>query len=190
MEMLLNDDTDKQRDVPGWERVAAAGVGVLFAYGSVAQAGQDGFKGLAKGLVPHLATCLALGILGVTNPWIFIPALFASGSITAFFQNSKLEEKLKDEFTRKIVDSLNSDASRIASDAVSGLSKTLLKMTSEIDRGMDAEIKSIRDDVEKILAIKKEGEAKSKERDEILLRAESNAEKLVDELDDLIYPLK
>lgn len=190
MEMLLNDDTDKQRDVPGWERVAAAGVGVLFAYGSVAQAGQDGFKGLAKGLVPHLATCLALGIFGVTNPWIFIPALFASGSITAFFQNSKLEEKLKDEFTRKIVDSLNSDASRIASDAVSGLSKTLLKMTSEIDRGMDAEIKSVRDDVEKILAIKKEGEAKSKERDEMLLRAESDAEKLVDELDDLIYPLK
>ena len=65
-----------------------------------------------------------------------------------------------------------------------------MKMASEIDRGMDAEIKSVRDDVEKILATKKEGEAKSSERDEMLHRAESEAEKLVDELDDLIYPLK
>ena len=133
---------------------------------------------------------LALGLLGLTNPWIFIPALLASGGLTAFFQNSKLEEKLKAEFARKVADSLNSSASRIASDVASGLSKTLLKMASEIDRGMDAEIKSVRDDVEKILAIKKEGDAKSKERDEMLLRAESDAEKLVDELDDLIYPLK
>ena len=190
VEILSNDDTVKQRDVPGWERVAAAGVGVLFAYGAVAQAGQDGFKGLAKGLVPHLGASLVLAVLGVTNPWIFIPVLLTSGSLTAYFQNSKLEEKLKTEFARKVADSLNSNASKIASDAVSGLSKTLLKMASEIDRGMDAEIKSVRDDVEKILAIKKDGEAKSKERDEVLLRAESAAEKLVDELDDLIYPLK
>ena len=191
VDMMSNDALVKRRDVPAWERIAAAGVGVLLvSEGSVIQASQDGFAGLAKSILPQLGTVLALGLLGLTNPWIFIPALFASGGLTAFLQNSKLEEKLKAEFARKVADSLNSSASRIASDVVSGLSKTLLKMASEIDRGMDAEIKSVRDDVEKILAIKKEGEAKSKERDEMLLRAESTAEKLVDELDDLIYPLK
>ena len=191
VDMTSNDDIVKQRDVPAWERIAAAGVGaLLISEGSVVQASQDGFAGLAKSILPQLGTVLALCFLGLTNPWIFIPALFASGGLTAFFQNSKLEEKLKVEFARRVADSLNSNASRIASDAASGLSKTLLKMTTEIDRGMDAEIKSVRDDVEKILATKKEGEAKSRERDEMLHRAESEAEKLVDELDDLIYPLK
>lgn len=191
VDMTSNDDIVKQRDVPAWERIAAAGVGaLLISEGSVVQASQDGFAGLAKSILPQLGTVLALCFLGLTNPWIFIPALFASGGLTAFFQNSKLEEKLKVEFARRVADSLNSNASRIASDAASGLSKTLLKLTTEIDRGMDAEIKSVRDDVEKILATKKEGEAKSRERDEMLHRAESEAEKLVDELDDLIYPLK
>ena len=188
---MSNGEVVRQRDVSAWERVAAAGIGALFLpSGSVIQAGQDGFSGLAKSILPQLGTTIALLVLGITNPWIFIPALLASGGVTAFFQNSKLEEKLKQEFARKVADELNSSSSKVASDASAEISKILAKMTAEIDNGMDAEIKSVREDVEKVLAVKKEGEVRTSERDKMLAQTESDAAKLIDELDDLISPLK
>ena len=191
VDMSSGGEVVKQRDVPAWERVAAAGVGALLvSEGSVLQAGQDGFSGLAKSILPQLGTFVALSIFGITNPWIFVPALIASGGLSTFFQNSKLEEKTKTEFSKKVAESLQSSAADIASNARTEISKTLANMTAEIDRGMDAEIRSVREDVEKVLAVKKEGEAKTKEREGMLAEMERAAGRLVDDLDDLIYPLK
>ena len=184
---LSADDVNKdQRDVPAWERIVAAGVGgLLFSTGSVIQAGQDGFKGLLKSILPQLGVGIAMLILGVTNPWIMLPVLLGTGGISAFFSNSKLEEKLREKLGDQVKESLFTSADDNADAAVEEIAKTLDGIIEQVDSGMKHEIESIQDNVQKILQVKNEGEASAQAKEASLTAQQQKAEALIDSIEEL-----
>ena len=185
-----HDVCEDQRDVPVWERVAAAGVGALtVSYGSMIQGGQDGFKGLLKSILPQVGVALGMIVLGVTNPWIFIPALIATGGISAYFSNSKLEKIVREKLGEKVKNSILDSVEENAETAIEKLSKALDEIAEQVDSGMQKEITSIQQSVDKVLKIKQEGENKAKQRETVLLEQRKNAAVLIDKLEDLLEQL-
>lgn len=185
-----HDVCEDQRDVPVWERVAAAGVGALtVSYGSVIQGGQDGFKGLLKSILPQVGVALGMIVLGVTNPWIFIPALIATGGISAYFSNSKLEKIVREKLGEKVKNSILDSVEENAETAIEKLGKALDEIAEQVDSGMQKEITSIQQSVDKVLKIKQEGENKAKQRETVLLEQRKNAAVLIDKLEDLLEQL-
>ena len=185
-----HDVCEDQRDVPVWERVAAAGVGALtVSYGSVIQGGQDGFKGLLKSILPQVGVALGMIVLGVTNPWIFIPALIATGGISAYFSNSKLEKIVREKLGEKVKNSILDSVEENAETAIEKLSNALDEIAEQVDSGMQKEITSIQQSVDKVLKIKQEGENKTKQRETVLLEQRKNAAVLIDKLEDLLEQL-
>ena len=182
-----NGVNDDQRDVPAWERIVAAGVGFAFvSTGSIIQAGQDGFKGLLKSIIPQLVVGVGMLLIGITNPWVLIPALFATGGISAFLSNSKLEDKLKEKLGATVKDSLLNASDEKAEKAMDKIAESLDAIVEQADSGMKREIDSIKENVDKILQVKKEGEEKAKAREQNLLTQQKKAEKIVDSIEELI----
>ncbi len=180
----VNDDV---RDVPPWERVVAAGVGfALGPAGSFIQASQEGFKGLLKSIIPQLAVIAGMAIIGVTNPWIIIPVLLTTGGLSAILNNSKVEWNLKEKLGEQIKESLLKTADEKAENAVEKIAETLNAVISQADEGMKREIDAINENVNNILKVKKEGEAKAKAREQILNEQQKKAEKIIDSLEELI----
>ena len=185
-----HDVCEDQRDVPVWERVAAAGVGALtVSYGSVIQGGQDGFKGLLKSILPQVGVALGMIVLGVTNPWIFIPALIATGGISAYFSNSKLEKIIREKLGEKVKNSILDSVEENAETAIEKLSIALDEIAEQVDSGMQKEINGIQQSVDNVLKIKQEGENKAKQRETVLLEQRKNAAALIDKLEDLLEQL-
>jgi GTPase SAR1 family protein len=182
--------TSDQRDVPAWERITAAGAGFLFlSHGSVIQAGQDGFKGLAKSIIPQIGVAFLMGLLGLTNPLIFIPMLFATGGLSAFFSNKKCEEKLRSTLGQKVKEKMLESADSTAEEAVDKIGQALDGILEQFDAGMMGEIGSIKANVEKILQLKKEGEQKVQEHEQLLQMQQKTAEAIVDDLEEFIDEL-
>ena len=180
----LNDD---QRDVPAWERITAAGAGfVLFGFGGTVQAGQDGFKGLAKAALPQVGAIICAGLLGIMNPWILIPMLFTTGGISAWLSNKKLEEKLRKSIGEKVKDNMLELSEASAKDAAVKIGDFLDPFIAEADTEMKNEITSIRENVEKILQKKKENEVKVKDYEVLLTSQQKEAEILFDALDEFV----
>lgn len=185
-----HDVCEDQRDVPVWERVAAAGVGALtVSYGSMIQGGQDGFKGLLKSILPQVGVSLGMIVLGVTNPWIFIPALIATGGLSAYFSNSKLEKIVREKLGEKVKNSILDSVEENAETAIEKLSKVLDELAEQVDSGMQKEITGIQQSVDNVLKIKQEGENKAKQRETVLLEQRKNAAALIDKLEDLLEQL-
>lgn len=147
-----------QREISAWERVFAVGAGLfLVSPGSVMMSSLQGFSGLVKTILPQIGTALVLGVLGLTNPWVFIPVLLATGGIQAAFNNVKLAEVTKKRLAEKVRRKLIEDADATADSSLVKLDQVLGEMRQEIEENMSREIASIRLDVESALRLKDEG---------------------------------
>ena len=179
-----------ERDVSVAERITAASAGFfLGSHGSVIQAGQEGFKGLAESILPQLGVSVLMSCLGLTNPFIFIPMLFATGGITAFFSNKKLEEKLRSTLGQKVKEKMLESADSTAEEAVDKIGQALDTIWEQFNASMTGEIESIKANVEKILRLKKEGEKKVQEHEQLLQSQQKTAETIVDDLDEFMDEL-
>ena len=125
MNIKSEDATKDQRDIPGWERIVAAGAGLLlWSEGSAMMGAVGGFKGLVQSLLPQLGVCLGLLVLGVTSPWIFIPALLGAGSVQAMFTNKSMEKKLRETIIRQIQDNLRKTSEEGAEESAKKIRET------------------------------------------------------------------
>ena len=150
-----------QREVSAWERVFAVGTGLfLVSPGAVMMSSLQGFTGLVKTILPQFGTALVLGILGVTNPWVFIPALLATGGIQAAFSNQKLAETTKKTLAERVRRTLIECADQTAESSLIKLDRALQAMRDEIEDSLRSRISSICQDVESALRIKDEGESR------------------------------
>ena len=177
---------EDQRDVPVWERVAAGGIGVMTFGGSAIQGCQDGFKGLWKSLLPQIGVCIGMALLGITNPWILIPALLATGGVSAYCNNSKLEKIIREKLGEKVKASILSAAEENADNAISKLDCSLAKITEQLDAGMEKEICGIRNSVDNVLKIKQDGENRARGLEAELENRRKTATELINKLEDLL----
>ena len=186
MSIKSEDATKDQRDIPGWERIVAAGAGLLlWSEGSAMMGAIGGFKGLVQSLLPQFGVIFGLLLLGVTNPWIFIPALLGAGGIQAMFSNKSMEKKLKDTIVRQIQDSLRKIAEESAEESAKKIDGKLADLRSGVDKELNNEIQTIRESVESILESKRKGEGDTKAESARLDEQFKTAGTLLDQLDEL-----
>ncbi len=180
------DVTNNQRDVPGWERLIAAGVGwALVAPGSAIMGGLGGFKGLVKSILPQIGVCIGMVVLGVTNPFLLIPALLGTGGIQAMLSNKKMEEKLRAQIVKNIQDNLRKSADDSAEESAKKIEEKLGEFRAAIDTELSKEVQTIRESVEAILASKRKGEATSQAESAKLDDQFKATGNLLDQLDTL-----
>lgn len=179
-----------QREISAWERVFAVGTGLfLVSPGAVMMSSLQGFSGLVKTILPQLGTALVMGVLGVTNPWIFIPVLLATGGIQAAFNNTKLAEVTKKSLAERIRRKLIEDADVTADSSLVKLDQVLAEMRREIEENMSREIADIRLDVESALRLKDEGVERI-EREKTRLKGDlAECRNIADGLDGVIEAL-
>ena len=184
------DATKDQRDIPGWERLVAAGVGWLaISPGSALLGGTGGFNGLVKSILPQLGVAIVLGLLGLTNPLIFIPALLGAGGIQAMFSNKSMEKKLQEQIVQSIQTSLRKSADDSAEESARKIDEKLAELTASIDSGLSKEVQTIRESVESILDSKRKGEAASRAESAALDDQFKAAGGLLDQIDELTEEL-
>lgn len=178
--------TKDQRDIPGWERLVAAGAGwILVAPGSAVMGGIGGFKGLAQSILPQIGVCLGLLVLGVTNPLILIPALLSAGGIQAMFSNKAMEKKLRAQIGQNLQESLRKSADTSAEESAKKIDEKLTELCTSIDGELSKEVQTIKESVEAILASKRKGKAAAEAESAKLNDQFKAAGSLLDQLDDL-----
>lgn len=180
------DTTKDQRDVPGWERLVAAGAGLLlWSEGSAMMGAIGGFKGLLQSLLPQLGVILTLLLLGVTNPWIFLPALLGAGGLQAMFSNKSMEKKLREKIIQQIQENLRKSAEESAEASAKKIDGKLVEIHDGVGAALNNEVQTLRESVESILKSKREGEAETTAETTRLDHQFKTAGLLLDRLDEL-----
>ncbi|MDZ4180669.1 MAG: dynamin family protein [Coriobacteriia bacterium] len=147
------------------ERVlAAAGGFVVGGVGSAFVGGAMGFKEMLKSLGPQIALIVGMIVLGVTNPFILIPALFGGGILQGLLKQDAVTEKSRSEVVEAMAGELREKASEIAETTARSVFEQTEFFVEAIDAGLRKEIQSARDQVEAALASLKKGEAETANR--------------------------
>ena len=102
-----------------------------------------------------------------------------------FFGNASLESKLKEQLGEKVKESLFSSADNNAETAVEQIAKTLDEIVEQADSGMKREIGSLRENIQKILQVKKDGESNAQAKESCLDAQQKKAEGLIDSIEEL-----
>ncbi len=147
-------------DASGAERFFASLGGLLLGnLYSAAHGARFGFKGLAGSILVQAAIFGVLHlILGVTNPWILVPALLGGGLLTGLFQAGSLTTKAKAKIGEVIADEIAKTQAESARGIADKVDQEAARFVAAADQALGAEISQIRDQVEAVLAEKRAGE--------------------------------
>ena len=179
--------TDGQRQVGGWERAAAAGIGwFVLGAGSAVMGANEGFKGLLKSAVPQIGiAALLFGVLGVVNPFILIPALFASGTIQALLGNDKEQKKLCGEVAKKMREGIRDNADKAGADTAAKIEEKLREFKADVGKGLEAEIATVRESLDEVIELKRKGDKSAQKELELLDDSARRGNELADAIDEL-----
>jgi len=130
---------------------------VLMDYGSAAIGGLFGYKEMLKSLIPQLATVGVTYLLVGLNPWILIPAIFASGSLQAFIKVNGINDKVKQQVGKEY--KIQFQASNQPDEVANAVAAKIKEIEDGVDGGLGNEIQSLRTQVKSILAEKQKGQA-------------------------------
>ncbi len=154
------------------ERVLAAIGGFLVAgIHSGAYGARFGFKGLGSVVLTHLAILGILNILGFSIP-VIGTILFSAGFGINWIRAGVLTREAKQEIARRLEAQLQEDAATLAQGIAQGIDEQTAELAHSASEGLDREIRSLREQLEAILADKKAGETKVEEKKKLLVEAE------------------
>jgi GTPase SAR1 family protein len=154
------------------ERVLAAIGGFLVAgIHSGAYGARFGFKGLGSVVLTHLAILGVLNLLGFSIP-VIGTILFSAGLGINWIRAGALTREAKQEIARRLEAQLQEDAATLAQGISQGIDEQTAELAHSASEGLDREIRSLREQLEAILADKKAGEAKVQEKKKLLVEAE------------------
>lgn len=178
---------ESERKVSPIERIfATAGGLVIGGVGSAAVGAVFGYQEMLKSLIPQIGLAIGAILLGLTNPWIFIPLLMGGGLVQGIWKmkstNDKVKQTVASEYVKQLRKSNYEQSCQIADSTV----KTLSEFKDKIDQGLKKEIQSIRDQVDSVLSEKQKGEANVEEKLKQLEVIENNMNKMDVKLDEFI----
>ncbi|MBR4612068.1 MAG: dynamin family protein [Kiritimatiellae bacterium] len=183
--------TEKQSEVSGWQRVAAAGVGwIALSPGGALMGANSGFKGLFQAILPQLGLAFLLGILGLTNPVVLFGTLLAGGGIQAMLSNRSAERTLRETIVQKISDSLRNNAEQAGRDTADKVASKLREIKSEVNKGLENEIATVRESLNEIVETKRKGDKEAEKELMALDKYARTANQLADSLDSLEEGIK
>lgn len=172
------------RDVSAVERIFSAAGGFLIGgVGSATIGATFGYQEMLKSLIPQLV----IGIIGYIflglNPITFVPMLVAA-LIQGKLMEGGLANRIKEEVGKKFSEQLNQSTVDITDKVSKAVGAELNKVKNLVDKGLEAEIQNIRQQVNNVLAEKQKGQAevdkKLKQLDDLTQDVNKNEEELYD----------
>ncbi|MEG4273470.1 MULTISPECIES: dynamin family protein [unclassified Microcoleus] len=130
---------------------------VFMDYGSAAIGGLFGYKEMLKSLIPQIATVGVTYLIVGLNPWVLIPAIFASSSLQALIKVNGINDKVKQQVGKEYKATLL--ASNQSNEVANAVAAKIKEIENGVDGGLGNEIQSVRTQVNSILAEKQKGQA-------------------------------
>lgn len=181
----------EMREADPLERVlAAAGGFIIGGLGSGLVGGVLGFKEMLKSLLPNVVLGFTLMFLGITNPFILIPALLAAGSIQGLLRVGAMTKEISDKVAQELSSLLRDSAEATAEKAAGEVFARTEVLMKQVDAGLDKEISAVKESVESVLAAKRKGEAQTRRRSADLDKVMESVKALQSELDDVIFAVQ
>jgi GTPase SAR1 family protein len=179
---------DEIKEPSAGERALAAAVGFLTSdIVSVAHGARFGFKGLGTNILTQLATYgILVSFLGVTNPIILIAALLGMGALVGGMRIGSLNDKAKKEIARSMGEQFRAELTNTAQKIADEVYSQTEEFVSTAEKGLEREIKTIREQMDIVLRDKKAGEVQVQSKKRLLSELEVELRDIGGLLDDLI----
>lgn len=173
------------RDVSAVERIFSAAGGFLIGGLGAATIGATfGYQEMLKSLIPQLI----IGIIGYiflgVNPITLIPMLVAA-LIQGKLMEGGLANRIKEEVGKKFSEQLNQSTVDIVDNVSKAVGTELNKVKNLVDKGLEAEIQNIRQQVKNVLADKEKGQAEVDKK----LKQLDDLTQCVNKIDQELYDL-
>jgi len=144
--------------ISAMERILAGISGfVMMDYGAAIMGGLFGYQEMLKSLIPQLATVIVTVAIAGFNPWILIPAILGSASISGLLKTASLTEKAKETVAKEYANRIR--MTNKASEMAQAVADKLGEIQNAVDQGLGNELQSIRTQVESVLTEKRAGQA-------------------------------
>lgn len=144
--------------ISAMERILAGISGfVMMDYGAAIMGGLFGYQEMLKSLIPQLATVIVTVAIAGFNPWILIPAILGSASISGLFKAASLTEKAKETVAKEYANQIR--MTNKAGEMAQAVADKLGEIQTAVDQGLGNELQSIRTQVESVLTEKRAGQA-------------------------------
>lgn len=114
-----------------------------------------GWREVVKGILPQIAAAMAASLIGLPMVPVLIIAAIIQGGFTTFNLLNRIKEETIKGYRAKLRELAADQADKIAQQIDSQLSE----LQGQIDRGIQAQIDSVKEQVEAALATQQKGEA-------------------------------
>lgn len=181
----------KGNPVPLWKRVAGVAGGILMGDAIMATSGAvNGIgKEFAITLAMELGAGFVLGLLGIFNPVTLVGIILAAGAFNVVKGQSNVVEKLKKEVTAHVIAQLESNCDDMVEKTTNGITKKFTEIADRAVSAMDAEIKSVEEQIQGVIKEMEKGKENVAARELVLNNSETKIKALNKRLDDLIFEL-
>lgn len=166
---------DSEKKVSPLERVLATAGGVIIgAYGGAIVGAVFGYQEMLKSIIPQIGLAVGAILLGFTNPFVFIPILMGGGLVQGIFKMKSTNNKVKQTIAQKYIEQVRNSNYEQSCQIADSVVEKLRNFQATIDKGLEKEIQSIRDQVNSVLTEKEKGEANVQEKLRKLQLIENN----------------
>ena len=188
---LSGNEAANMKQVPVWQRVAGIAGGLMMGdVGLAFSAGVNGFsKELAKTFAFEAGAGLALGLLGLLNPFTLIAVIGVSIWRNIVNGQSNAMKNLKAAVTTEIINSLTEKAEENAELVASGIGKKFAEIADEIVGAVDTEIGETENQIQSIVAEMEKGKENIASREKCIKDCEDKIKEISAQLDGLIFRL-
>lgn len=186
---ITGETTELGRDISGTERFIASLGGLLV--GSIfsgAHGAMLGYKGLVASIATQIGIAVvAIGILGITNPFTILGALLGGSMLTGWLKKELLVDKAKIEIGKEIQIKFRNDIYHNADKLAENVYQQTNIFVKATESHLGQEINVIYEKVEAVLKDKKAGDEQVKIKKTLLNELEKEVNSVDAELQDLIF---
>ena len=177
--------------IPIWQRVVAAGGGLLI--GDIGVAALGATTGLssefAKGIALQLGAYIGLAILGFLNPVTIIAVIAASVIRGGLKVSEKAVKNAKEQVAATFCEEISGKSMQLVDTVVSGATENFDKIKDVISNSMDVEIGEMQKQLEGIICDMEQGKEVVKQKSAQLSEYEKQLKGTAENLDTFIFEL-
>jgi hypothetical protein len=169
--------------------VSAIGGFVVGGLGSGVVGAALGYKEMLTTLIPAVTLNIVILALGVWNPAVLLPILIAGGWAQGIWRITRVSEKIKQEVGRRYVEHLRMTTSERANQLADDVATLIVELEATVDAALGKHIQGLRDQVESVLAQKRQGQAQVDKAVRDLKLAREQVEVIDSKLDELVHEI-
>jgi GTPase SAR1 family protein len=179
-----------KEEISPMERILSAAGGFLIGgAGSAVVGGTMGFKEMLKSLGPQIALIVVAIVAGITNPFILIPLMLGGSAVQGFLKQGAVTNKIKMGVAKELSVKLRSESHEQGEKMANEVFSQTADVVNTIDAGLEAEIKTRREQVETALKELQQGEASVAARRSELQKLSSQVDSIQSDVTELLFEL-